>query len=189
MSRFARAQAVFCLVAALVGCRAPQPPQEATRVDEAPREMPCNGRIPSSVLAELVATLHASASMPVFLPTDTQPLFFFEDLPEVVKGDPGDGKRLAHEARSKFHRESTPADTVAARLAYASPYDPQDSAACRDETVGIWVEVSPVLYNPLRRQCGLFVRTTPKACMPFGGSRYWCDVARWAGGLLHGRWQ
>lgn len=130
-------------------------------------------------LEDIVRYLHNAADIPVYLPSQTSPIFFFENLRETARSDRQLGREMSAEYRSRFRRREI---TVVHTLAYregegVAVYDPYDPQSCQDQDVGHWVELSSVVFNPVRNAYGVFMRSAPKACMPFGGSRFWVSMS------------
>lgn len=141
--------------------------------------------VPVAIVQGIVARLSETTNLPVFLPSATSPIYFFEDLAGALGTATSDeARQLSARHRGAFRRRSVELGSFSSVVAVPiEAYDPHDQSSCRSEAVGRWVELSEILSNPVAGQYGLFVRVAPKACLPFGGRRFWVSVsptANWA---------
>jgi hypothetical protein len=125
---------------------------------------------PDEALRDLIKELPLSDGWSIYLRPQTDPIYYFDALPEIEYRR---GKRLSNEYYSRHKTSQVEKGIFDDELSVARTYSETD---CDDPTIGVWIEFSPIVCHPDSKEIGFFVRTTPGACLPFGGTRYWATV-------------
>ncbi len=161
-----------------IACTPNPSPVETKKVPTAvSQELTPEPQLTATVLEGIATRLRNIADLRVFLPSSTAPVFFFEDFPEAAEVGREVGRNLSAEFRERFAPGPVPSVAAFTNDEHISEFDPRDPSVCQTEEIGNWVEISPVVFNPIREEYGVFVRSAPKACMPFGGSRFWVALS------------
>jgi hypothetical protein len=158
------------LVAAMVACGAACVARPGD--DMPPPAVDRSDGVPASAITLIVRHVLGISELPVFVPKAAAPIYYFEYLPGAAALSHDDLRRISRSDREDFVSQPVDYESVVG-LPGVTAFDPSDTSVCENPMVGHWIEVSPPVISPVDGRLGLFVRVTPKACMPFGGTRYW----------------
>ena len=132
---------------------------------------------PDQALRELIRQLHNPDGLPVHLRPQTDPIYYFDSLPDV---DFRRGKQRSNEYYSRHVTTQMDKGLFDEELGVALVYNESD---CENSRHGLWIQFSPLVCHPDGSGIGFFVRTTPGPCLPLGGTIYWATVHQTTGNL------
>lgn len=127
------------------------------------------------LLSSLIKRISATEECEVYVPKSTMSLFFFEDLPRLCQEERVRARDLSDSCRRAYKPDELVFEAIKQRT-QAKYYDPSAKSTAPDE-IGCWLEISPLLWNPLTSEPGFFLRVAQQQSMPFGGERFWVRVS------------
>jgi hypothetical protein len=168
----------FAVVSVGGACEVPQP-TSVLRLEDVCASAP-GAPITADILDGIRTFLVSRVERTVYFKRSTEPIFYFESLGGLPYRE---GWALSDKCLPRFARSPIEVELLMKREDDVGVYDDAVCAHSIPETPGHWVQVSSVVRDPGSGELGLFLRVTHRACLPYGGRRYWAPIK-----VVNDRW-